>query len=92
MEVVSLLVDIGAFVAPLVGGILSAVCTGVGVYVAISNRLAVVETKLDVLDEKQDKHNNLIERMALVEQDDKAQWRRIDEVRGEMETIRRELQ
>ncbi len=92
MEVVSLLVDIGAFVAPLVGGILSAVCTGVGVYVAISNRLAIVETKIDVLDEKQDKHNNLIERMALVEQDDKAQWRRIDEVRGEMETIRRELQ
>lgn len=92
MEVVSLLVDIGAFVAPLVGGILSAVCTGVGVYVAISNRLAIVETKLDILDEKQDKHNNLIERMALVEQDDKAQWRRIDEVRGEMETIRRELQ
>ena len=87
-----MLVDIGAFVAPLVGGILSAVCTGGGVYVAISNRLAIVETKIDVLDEKQDKHNNLIERMALVEQDDKAQWRRIDEVRGEMETIRRELQ
>lgn len=82
------MIDINA----LVGPVASALCAFAGSWLAFSTRLTRVETKLESIEAKQDKHNNLIERMALVEQDDKAQWRRIDEVRGEMETIRRELQ
>ena len=33
------------------------------------------------LEEKQDKHNQLIERMVKVESSDKAQWRQIDELK-----------
>lgn len=35
------------------------------------------------LEEKQDKHNQLIERMVKVEQSDKAQWKWIDQMKGE---------
>lgn len=35
------------------------------------------------LEEKQDKHNQLIERMVKVEQSDKAQWKWIDQMKAE---------
>ena len=35
------------------------------------------------LEKKQDKHNELIERVVVLEQNDKAQWRWIDELKGE---------
>ena len=44
----------------------------------------VTETiKADIkrLEEKQDKHNQLIERMVKVEASDKAQWKQIDEIK-----------
>jgi len=37
------------------------------------------------LEEKQDKHNNLIERMTIVEQSTKAAHHRIDEIRTEID-------
>lgn len=38
-----------------------------------------VTTKLNNLEKKQDKHNNLIERMTVVEQSAKSAHRRLDE-------------
>lgn len=35
------------------------------------------------LEKKQDKHNKLIERVVVLEQNDKAQWRWIDEFKSE---------
>lgn len=35
------------------------------------------------LEKKQDKHNELIERVVVLEQNDKAQWRWIDEFKSE---------
>ena len=45
--------------------------------------MMVTHIKEDIkrLEEKQDKHNQLIERMVKVEESDKAQWRRIDEMK-----------
>ncbi|MBW2002992.1 MAG: hypothetical protein JRI72_00045 [Deltaproteobacteria bacterium] len=39
-------------------------------------------TKLRYLEKKQDKHNNLIERMVIVEQSTKSAHHRLDEIRG----------
>lgn len=39
-----------------------------------------VTTKLNNLEKKQDKHNNLIERMAVVEQSTKSAHHRIDDM------------
>lgn len=41
------------------------------------------EEHIKRLEEKQDKHNNLIERMAIVEQSAKSAHHRIDEMKGE---------
>lgn len=48
--------------------------------------LTIKEIKEDIkrLEAKQDKHNQLIERMTNVERDTEAQWRWIDEFKGKM--------
>ena len=46
---------------------ISAVFTGIGVYVSISNRIAVIETKIDALSDRVEKHNNVIERTYALE-------------------------
>lgn len=47
--------------------------------------LALIENRLESLEEKQDKHNRLIERMAVVEQSVKSAHHRIDELRKDGE-------
>lgn len=46
--------------------------------------LTIKEIKDDIkrLESKQDKHNELIERMTNVERDTQAQWKWIDELKG----------
>ena len=48
--------------------------------------MTIKEIKDDIqrLEKKQDQHNNLMERIVFLEQNDKAQWRRIDEMREEL--------
>lgn len=43
--------------------------------------IEAVKQDIRRLEEKQDKHNQLIERMVKVEASDKAQWRQIDELK-----------
>ena len=45
----------------------------------------VILYRLDHLEAKQDKHNSLIERMAIVEQSAKSAHHRLDEMREEIE-------
>ena len=51
-----------------------------------ANRLTTY--RLQQLEEKVNKHNNLIERMAIAERDIKSAHRRLDELHNEMEEIR----
>ena len=51
-------------------------------FAAVYGRLMV---RIQVLEQKMDKHNNLVERMAVVEQDVKSAHHRIDEVQKELE-------
>lgn len=59
-------------VAPLIVALVS---------IYLSNRL--VAYRIDQLEKKVEKHNQVVERVALLEQDNKAQWRRIDELKEE---------
>lgn len=43
--------------------------------------IEAVKEDIRRLEEKQDKHNQLIERMVKVEASDKAQWKQIDEMK-----------
>ena len=44
--------------------------------------------RIEELEKKVEKHNNLVERMVVEEQNTKAQWRRIDELNDKVESIR----
>jgi hypothetical protein len=51
---------------------------GQGLYVAY--KMGKLEEKLNHLEKKQDKHNNLIERMVRVEDSCTSAWKKINEV------------
>lgn len=53
------------------------------IYSQIDRNQKHTEEHIKRLEEKQDKHNNLIERMAIVEQSTKSAHHRIDEMKGE---------
>lgn len=41
--------------------------------------------RIEQLEKKVEKHNNLVERVAIIERDEQTQWKRIDELKEEME-------
>ena len=47
-----------------------------------------ITTKLKYLEQKMDKHNGVIERMAVAERDLKSAWRAIDELKEEVPSER----
>ena len=65
----------------VVVGLLSLMGTLATVF--MGNRLVIF--RIEQLEKKVEKHNNLVERMAVVEQDVKSAHHRIDEVQKEME-------
>lgn len=54
-----------------------------------ANKLVVY--RIEQLERTVSKHNTVVERVALLEQDDKAQWKRIDELRVELDHIKKEV-
>lgn len=52
----------------------------------VKHDMTVKEIKEDIarLEKKQDKHNNLVERMVILEQNDKAQWNWIDQFKTKL--------
>ncbi len=51
----------------------------------------LVTYRISELEKKMDKYNNIIERVSLLEQDSTTQWKRLDELREELEAIRKEM-
>jgi DNA repair ATPase RecN len=79
--------DLETLVAPIISVIVAVIVS----WMAMSTKLAVLETKLDDLSEDVRKHNNLVERMARIEISDKAQWERLDERRDECHELQKEV-
>ena len=86
----------------LISFVLGAIITFGGSYFAMSNRLTATETKLDenrkATDDKIDllrseveKHNQLVERVAIVERDVKTAFNRIDENRTDIKDLEKEV-
>lgn len=40
--------------------------------------------RIDQLEKKVEKHNNLVERVAIIERDEKTQWKQIDEIKTQL--------
>lgn len=58
-----------------------------GSYFANSKTTALVTYRLAQLEDKVNKHNNLIERMTVVEGSLNTAWKRIDEIREELKEV-----
>ena len=58
------MIELSTFIAPAI----SALCAFAGAWFAFTNRLTRVETKLDTIEKKQDKHNDVIERTYKIEE------------------------
>lgn len=79
--------DVATLIVPALSALLSAASVAGGVYVAISNRLSVLETKMDALGDKVEKHNSVIERTYKLETDAATAWKRHDELADRVERL-----
>lgn len=61
------MIELSVIIGPIISAVVTAVITGVSIYVAMSNRLAILETKMDALAEDVHKHNGVVERMYKAE-------------------------
>lgn len=47
--------------------------------------------RISELEKKVEKHNNVIERVTILEQSEQTQWKRLDEIRATVEKIKEEV-
>lgn len=79
--------DMTTLIVPIVSALVSAASAAGGVYVAITNRLSVLETKMDALSDKVEKHNSVIERTYKLETNAATAWKRHDELADRVERL-----
>ena len=75
--------EIGAIIGALISGVVSLLVASK----QYDKSMALVEYKIEVLIEKQEKYNNVIERTAVIERDLKSCWNRYDELRDNIKEI-----
>lgn len=71
--------------------VLSLLGTAFGSVTGIMAANKLTNYRIAELEKKVDKHNTIIERFALLEQDNKTQWNRIDNLRSSMDEIKKEI-
>jgi len=76
MDDLTVFLKIIEVVAPLLVALVS---------VYLSNQL--IAYRIDQLEKKVEQHNKVVERVALLEQDNNAQWKRIDELKAEVQKV-----
>lgn len=76
-----------ALIGPIASGIIGAIISAFGVYVAITNRLTRTETLIEQLSDRVDKHNDIIERTYKLEADSATSWKRYDELTARVERL-----
>ena len=76
-----------SLIGPIASGIIGAITSAFGVYVAITNRLTRTETLIEQLSERVDKHNDIIERTYKLEADSATSWKRYDELTARVERL-----
>lgn len=81
---------LASIIPPLISACFTAFITGVTVYVSLSNRLSVTETKIDVLDKRVEKHNQVLERTYNLERDCKTVFNTIGEMKDDIHTLEQE--
>ena len=75
------------FLAPIASGIVGAIISAFGVYVAITNRLTKLETLIDQLRDEVERHDAIVERTYKLEADSATIWKRHDELTARVERL-----
>ena len=76
--------DILLVIIPLAG-------TLIGSISGIMTATRMTTYRIDQLEKKVDKHNAVQDRVTILEQSDKAQWKRVDEIKEDVEKIKKEV-
>lgn len=75
----------------IIVAILALVGTLSGSLAGILTTNKLVNYRIDQLEHKVDKHNSVVEKVILLEKDNSAQWKRIDELRNDLEVIKKQI-
>lgn len=75
----------------IVVAVLALVGTLSGSLAGILTTNKLVNYRIDQLEHKVDKHNSVVEKVILLEKDNSAQWKRIDELRNDLEVIKKQI-
>lgn len=75
----------------IIVAIISLLGTMFGSLAGIMRANNLVTYRISELEKKVDKHNSIIERVSLLEQDSETQWKRLDELRETLEEVRKEM-
>ena len=74
-----------AVTVALISGLCVAVPSVITTMFSNNKANTLMNYRIDELTKKVEKHNNVVERMALQERETKAIWKRIDEIKEELE-------
>ena len=77
--------------AEIIVACLSLAGTLIGSIVGILTSNKLVTYRIEQLEKTVNKHNSIVERVVLLEQDNSTQWKRIDEVREDLEKVKKEV-
>lgn len=77
--------DVSTLFGPLITACTTGIVTGVGVYVAVTNRLTKLETLIDTLRADVERHNTVVERMYRLEADQVRLAHEVDDVRNHLD-------
>jgi hypothetical protein len=79
-------------VAPeILVSLMSLAGTLIGSVVRILTANRLTNYRIEELEKKVDKHNSVVERVAILEQNEDTQWKRIDELKTDMESVKKEV-
>lgn len=71
----------------ILSAVITAVVSAVSVYVSLNSRIAVIETKIDTLSKRVEKHNNMVERTYILERDVKTIFNQLSEIKSNIEKL-----
>lgn len=71
----------------IIVAVISLLGTLIGSYLSNSKTTALISYRLEQLENKVNKHNNLVERMYRVEMEQDTQWKRFDELKEEVHRL-----
>lgn len=74
----------------IIVGIITASASIIAVVLTNSKTVSLLSYRIEMLEKKQDKHNNVIERLAILEKDSVTKWKRIDELKEDVERLKNE--